>query len=218
MSQSTLNGLTGFYSADSLIFGLIVAFVINREWEKWTKLSESARDEVDAVRELWKWSTLSDKTLCDQAHAHLEKYLRLIVSEWKQGQERVRSRRVDAELDSLRTLLAPMSPSMHGTEFQLQAAFTTLVQARNKRLNYGNEKMPGILKRIVIMADAMFILLSLFIAVNNLFLDYVFTAAIGLLAFALITVVDDLDNPFRPGVWQLTTEGYENLLKELLEK
>ena len=59
------------------------------------------------------------------------------------------------------------------------------------------------------------ILLSLFIAVNNISLDYLFTASIGLLAFTLLLVVDDLDNPFRPGAWHLTTEGYEKLLGEL---
>jgi hypothetical protein len=75
--------------------------------------------------------------------------------------------------------------------------------------------MPTILKRIVVFADGLLILLSLFIAVNNLALDYIFTASIGLLAFTLILVVDDLDNPFRPGAWHLTTKGYEALLEEL---
>lgn len=39
ISRSTVNGLSGFYSVDGIIFGLIVAFVIQREWETWTKLS-----------------------------------------------------------------------------------------------------------------------------------------------------------------------------------
>jgi hypothetical protein len=98
---------------------------------------------------------------------------------------------------------------------QLQSAFTNLIQARNQRLNFSNQHMPRILKRIVLLADILLILLSLFIAVNNIYLDYIFTASIGLLAFTLILVVDDLDNPFRPGSWHLTTDGYEGLLEEL---
>ena len=90
-----------------------------------------------------------------------------------------------------------------------------LIEARNQRLNVSNEHMPIILKRIVFFTDILLIILSLFIAVNNVYLDYIFTASIGMLAFALIVVVDDLDNPFRPGTWHLTTEGYEQLLKEL---
>ena len=69
-----------------------------------------------------------------------------------------------------------------------------------------------------IFADILLIILSLFLAVNNIYIDYVFTAAISLLAFALILVVDDLDNPFRPGAWHLTTDGYVSLLKELKQE
>jgi hypothetical protein len=81
-------------------------------------------------------------------------------------------------------------------------------------MNYSNEHMPVVLKRIVILADILLTLLSLFVAVDNIYLDYIFAGSIGLLAFALIMVVDDLDNPFRSGSWQLTTNGYEMLLEK----
>ncbi len=218
ISRSTQNGLAGFYSVDGVIFGLIVAFVIQREWEIWTNLSESVQTEIDSIREMWKWSNYAESTLCEKAHQHLEGYLRAIVSEWNKKGEGERSKSVDAELDGLRGMLVHMSLSMSGLGGQLQGAFTDLIRARNQRLNFSSEHMPGILKRIVILADVLLILLSLFIAVNNVYLDYIFTASIGLLAFTLILVVDDLDNPFRPGTWHLTTKGYEALLKELTSK
>ena len=214
ISRSTLNGLSGFYSADGVIFGLVLAFVIQREWELWINLSESVRTEIDAVREMWKWSDHVGE-LRDGAHQHLKRYLALIVAEWNAGHENVRSTAVDAELDGLRTLLVRGSRATKDLNFPLQNAFTTLVRARDIRLNFSNEHMPGILKRIVIFADILLIVLSLFIAVNNVFLDYLFTGAISLLAFVMILVIDDLDNPFRPGSWHLTTDGYESLFKEL---
>ena len=218
ISRSTQNGLAGFYSADGIIFGLIVAFVIQREWEIWTNLSEAVRKEIDTVREMWKWSAYAEKSLNEEAHKHLEQYLILVVLEWHKGRETNRSERVDLELDHLRDMLVRMSPSMGDLSEQPLNAFDNLVKARNQRLNFSKEHMPVILKRIVIFADVLLILLSLFIAVNNLALDYIFTASIGLLAFTLILVVDDLDNPFRPGAWHLTTQGYEALLKELTHK
>jgi hypothetical protein len=215
ISRSTQNGLAGFYSADGIIFGLIVAFVIQREWEIWTNLSESVRAEIDAVREMWKWSNYAEASLCKEAHQHLEKYLKLIVFEWNNGKETRRTEGVDVELDGLRNMLVKMSLSMGHLSQQPLSSFKNLVSARNKRLNFSKEHMPIILKRIVFFADILLIVLSLFIAVNNISLDYIFTAAIGLLAFTLLIVVDDLDNPFRPGAWHLTTEGYEALLQEL---
>ena len=215
ISRSTQNGLAGFYSADGLIFGLIVAFVIQREWEAWANLSESVRKEIDAIREMWKWSSYAETPLKEEAHHHLEVYLNSISLEWHKGKEIKRSERVDIEIDSLRNMLVKMSASVGHLSQQTLNSFNNLVKARNHRLNFSNEHMPRILKRIVIFADALLIILSLFIAVNNVYLDYIFTASIGLLAFALILVVDDLDNPFRKGSWHLTTEGYKELLKEL---
>src|ERR1700690_947985 len=72
ISRSPQNGLAGFYSVDGIIFGLIVAFVIQREWEIWTNLSGSVRTEIDAVREMWKWSMYAEPSLCEEAHRHLE--------------------------------------------------------------------------------------------------------------------------------------------------
>jgi hypothetical protein len=218
ISRSTQNGLAGFYSADGVIFGLIVAFVIQREWEIWTNLSESVRTEIDAVREMWKWSAYADESTQKEVQNHLQAYLRAVVTEWHTGGEAERSESVERELDGLRKLFMQGTLSERGWSAYLQGSFTNLIEARNQRLNFSKEHMPGILKRIVIMADALLILLSLFIAVNNIYLDYIFTASIGLLAFALILVVDDLDNPFRPGAWHLTTEGYEALLSELTQR
>jgi hypothetical protein len=218
ISRSTQNGLTGFYSADGIIFGLIVAFVIQREWEIWTNLSESVQTEIDTIREMWKWSAYAEASQCKKARKHLEGYLKSLVSEWHKGEEKNRTKKVDDELDGLRSMFVDMSLSMDTLGQQLQGAFTNLIQARNQRLNFSNQHMPRILKRIVFLADILLILLSLFIAVNNLYLDYLFTASIGLLAFTLLLVVDDLDSPFRPGSWHLTTNGYEELLAELTSK
>lgn len=214
--NSIKGGLSGFYAADSLIFGLIVAFVINREWERWTHLSQAVAAELDAVREMWKWCALVPESARGAAHEHLTQYLKTIVSEWENGVN-VRSANVDKELNGLRAQLTPMANAIGALGFHFTIVFTTLVQARDKRLTFSNENMPGILKRIVFFAGLMFIFLSLFIAVNNIYIDYIFTAAIGLLAFSLLLVVDDLDSPFRPGTWHLTPKGYLDLLTELTQ-
>ncbi len=215
ISRSTISGLAGFYSTAGIIFGLVVAFVIQREWEAWRRLSESVQSEIDSVREMWKWSGYTEPSLCKEAHRHLEEYLKIIDAEWEKGEHVNRSKELDAELDSLRGMLVEMSSYLGSTSVQLQEAFTNLVAARNQRLSFSNEHMPGILKRVVVFADTLLIFLSLFVAVNNIYLDYIFTASISLLAFVLFLVVDDLDNPFRPGTWHLTSEGYRNLLQEL---
>ena len=72
ITLSTQNGLVGLYAVVGTIFGFVIGFVIQREWEIWTSLSESVRTEIDAVREMWKWSTYADPALHSKAHTHLE--------------------------------------------------------------------------------------------------------------------------------------------------
>jgi hypothetical protein len=217
ISQSTIDGLTGFYSVVALIFGLVVAFVINREWENWIKLSESVQTEINSIREMWKWSNHADKPMSDKAHAYLAGYLRALISEWEKGDKNVRSLSVDNELENLRTHLVTVWPAVDSLSIQLFGAYANLIQARNNRLNFSNQHVPLILKRVVTLADIILIILSLFVAVDNVLLDYLFTGAISLMVFSLILVVYDLDNPFQPGIWQITTRDYELLLQELTE-
>jgi hypothetical protein len=217
ISQSTIDGLTGFYSVDALIFGLVVAFVINREWENWIKLSESVQTEINSIREMWKWSDHAREPMRSKAHTYLAGYLHALISEWEKGDKNVRSPTVDIELENLRSLFASTWPTVDSLSIQLFGAYTNLIQARNNRLNFSNQHVPYILKRVVTLADIILIILSLFVAVDNILLDFLFTGAISLMVFSLLLVVYDLDNPFRPGIWQITTKDYEALLRELKE-
>jgi len=71
------------------------------------------------------------------------------------------------------------------------------------------------LKNTLIFADVLLIFLSLFIGVKNPWIDYIFTLSIGVLAYTIYIVIDDLDNPFRPGAWHLTPQDYKMLLGDI---
>ena len=64
-------------------------------------------------------------------------------------------------------------------------------------------------------ATTLTIALSLFIGVRDVWLDYIFTGSIATLAFTIYTVIQDLNQPLRPGGWHLTTRDYERLLARL---
>jgi hypothetical protein len=74
---------------------------------------------------------------------------------------------------------------------------------------------PQILKNTLGFAAALVIVMSLFIGVRNIWLDYIFTTSIALLAYVVYLVVDDLDNPLQPGLWQITPHDYHELLRRL---
>lgn len=61
----------------------------------------------------------------------------------------------------------------------------------------------------------MVILLSLFIGVKHLWLEYLFTLSRALLAYVVFLVIDDVDHPPRPGMWHITANRYEHGLARL---
>jgi hypothetical protein len=102
-------------------------------------------------------------------------------------------------------------------EFMVTAfsMFSDVLRHRENRLHYSHRPMPKVLKSTVLLADVLVIGLSLLIGVRHMWLDYVFTLSIALLAFSVYLVLDDLDDPLRPGLWHLTPEDYRRLLNIL---
>ena len=93
--------------------------------------------------------------------------------------------------------------------------FDELIRNRNRRFDQSENRIPHILKNTLIFTDVLVIVLSLFIGVKNPIVDYVFTVSIGVLAYTIYIVIDDLDNPFRPGSWHLTPHDYRILLDKI---
>src|SRR5664279_2609834 len=98
-----------------------------------------------------------------------------------------------------------MKISPHRAE-SVHNIFLVLLENRSNRMHYGTGKLPLLLYILIGVSTILVIFLSLFIAVPNLWFDYIFTLSIGLLSFLIITVIEDLNHPFRPGIWHLTKE------------
>jgi hypothetical protein len=90
-----------------------------------------------------------------------------------------------------------------------------LLRHREFRLHSGQRRMPPVLKWTVGFADGLVIVLSLFVGVKHLWLDYLFTLSIAMLTYVVYLVIDDLDDPLRPGIWHVTSKRYERLLAQL---
>jgi hypothetical protein len=94
-------------------------------------------------------------------------------------------------------------------------SFDEFLNHRATRIEYIWRPLPVILKFTVFLVDSAVIGLSLFIGVRNMWLDYLFMLCIVTLGSVILLVVDDLDNPLRPGDWWLTSESHHRLLKRL---
>jgi hypothetical protein len=208
-----LGGIPWLYSAICLIFSILAAFTIQKEWEHWNELTEDIKGEANALRELWLWSRYYSKDAEEKVTGYLGDYLTLIQEEWSIIEQGKSSEEVEKILDSLRNTLVGLMEKTH--RLPLLPLFNDLIRNRNRRIYQSGNHIPYILKNTLIFADVLLIILSLFIGVRNPWIDYIFTVGIGLLAYTIYIVIDDLDNPFRPGAWHLTPKEYQTLLDNI---
>jgi hypothetical protein len=205
-----LGGIPWLYSAICLIFSILAAFTIQKEWEHWDELVRAIKGELDTIRELWHWSNHPLREARRDICSCLENYIVSVLTEWQTAQQGERDASGERVLDVLRKTIVELPPGTGRTQ-QLNL-FEELIRNRNKRIDQSISHIPHILKNTLIFTDILVIVLSLFIGVRNPFVDYLFTISIAVLAYTIYIVIDDLDNPFRPGSWHLTSDEHQLLL------
>lgn len=209
-----LGGVPWLYSVVGIIFSVLAAFIIQNEWQQWSNLVSAVRGEVEGLEQLWRCAQhLPDETrvsLCERIHH----YLTLITTK---GLDQI-SRHEHTALDHV---FMSICDAVYGMLEQprlkvaLDTMLANIIAHHSRRLLYSFPATPGILKNTLGLATALVIGLSLFIGVQSIWLDYIFTISIALLAYVVYLVVDDLDNPLRPGLWQITPHDYHELLRRL---
>jgi hypothetical protein len=209
-----IGGVPWLYSAVCLIFSILAGFIIQNQWDHWNALIGAVKGEVSALHQLWFWSYHLSSDSQAQLRMALRHYLHTtITEEWGQKCEEESSAAGGALL-AIRESVSEMSrrPELMLTAFTI---FGEILRHRENRLHYSRNHMPRVLKYTLLFADGLVICLSLFIGVKHLWLDYLFTISIALLAFMVYVVLEDLDAPLRPGFWHVTPEDYQRLLAKL---
>lgn len=211
-----LGGIPWLYSAVCLIFSILAGFVIQHEWDQWNDFMEAIKGEVSTLRSLWLWSQHAPDSGTKLLEAMRQYLIVTIQDEWRPqalGES-------DAAVRALAVVQEEASTRFQYSELRMTTVgiIGDLLRYREQRLHSGQRRMPVVLKATVGFADGLVIVLSLFIGVKHLWLDYLFTVSIALLAYVLYLVIDDLDHPLRPGMWHMTSKPYEHLLAQLHHK
>lgn len=208
-----LGGIPWLYSAVCLIFSILAGFVIQHEWDQWNDFVDAIKGEVSTLRSLWLWSQ-HVPDLGMKLREAMKQYLTVTIrDEWRTSslaESEAAGRALAVVQEEASTLFR--HPDLRMTTVGI---IGDLLRHREHRLHSGQRRMPTMLKATVGFADGLVIILSLFIGVKHLWLDYLFTFSIGLLAYVVYLVIDDLDHPLRPGIWHVTAKRYEHLLSQL---
>jgi hypothetical protein len=209
-----LGGVPWLYSVVGIIFSVLAAFIIQNEWQQWSNLVAAVKGEIVGLEQLWRCANhLPEDARVSVCHP-IHRYLTLLTTK---GLDKIGPDE-HAALDHAFITICdavygmPDHPRLKST---VDSILANVISHRSSRLLYSSPSTPGILKNTLGFAAALVIVLSLFIGVRSIWLDYVFTISIALLAYVVYLVADDLDNPLRPGLWQITPHDYQELLRRL---
>lgn len=211
-----LGGIPWLYSSLVTLFSVLAGFIIQKEWENWNNLLDAVKSEVDALREFWIWSRHLPEQYRDVFDHGVKKYLKEMSAT---GLDKSARKEISAEIeDSFTDLQEAMSMMAKQDQVLMSSTFSLfskILECRTNRLRYSSHHIPESLRRSLFFITVLVITLGLFIGIKNITLDYVFTASVSLVAYVIYIVIDDLDNPLKPGNWHITTNDYGNLLGQI---
>jgi hypothetical protein len=204
------------YAVVGTIFGVLAGFAIQKEWEEWNSLTDAVRGEVDGLEKLFLWSSNFPEKIRQEIHKNTKRYLTLIIKEgWQYSEKGEKSQEVEDVITDLNNSIYGIfdeAPQLMPTSFAL---LSSVLNNRSARLQHSAEHMPPLLRNTLRFASFLLIGLSMFIAIKDIELAFLFTASIASLAYAIFLVLSDLDNPLKPGDWHITTKDYKALLEKI---
>lgn len=210
------DGIPWLYAVVGTIFGVLAAFAIQKEWGEWDTLTEAVRGEVDGLEKLYLWSSHFPERIREKIHSYIRSYLDLIIHEgWSYSKKGEKSQEIEDVIAGLNTSIYEIfdeAPQLMPTSFAL---LSNILGHRSSRLEYSRQHMPLLLKNTLQFSAFLLIALSMFIAVKDFWLAFLFTASIACLAYSIFLVLMDLDNPLEPGDWHITTKDYKTLLEKI---
>ena len=211
--------LPWLFSAIELIFSIISGFIIQSKWSTWNALIDASHEEFSSLRELHVMSHHFSKEIQIKIKSEICNYLTTILKEAEDHKDlEKRSDDVDRAIFQLEEVIFEIDYSEHPNIGVM--AFDLVrkcMEYREKRLQNILHRLPLGVKVFIIFATFSSIFTSLFIGVDSVAYDYLFTSIIALLAYGIYLLIDDLDNPYRPGQWHLSMKEYNKVLREIQE-
>lgn len=215
---SSLNGAAWLYSTVALIFSIASAFIIQTQWNRWDRLENAVRLEVSGF---WELASLSDQLpaeIRDRVRKSIAQYLKHLIydEDWKTLDRGGRIELIESAITKLQIEIFSLSKSAQEYSALATNIFLNIQSNRNDRLHYSSGHIPSHLYFVIGLATFLVIFLSLFIAIPNPVIDYVFTMSVSLLSFSFFMIIEDLNHPYRPGSWHLKKDPYVKLLAMIL--
>jgi hypothetical protein len=199
--EEDLRSIPTLFAAGNFIYSIVAAFIIQVQWHKWDKFTESNTGEVNMLRQLFVVAHHFPVKERNIIRFNIYHYTDVMITESlgkKDKDLRYRYKAVDDALLMLEYnifLLSPKHPDIGPLAF---GYLTRAMEYREQKLQNANQRLPLSLRAFIIFATIVVIFGSLFLPFTNVVYSYYFTAVLGFLAFGVYLIIDNFDHPYRP--------------------
>jgi hypothetical protein len=219
--EEDLRSIPTLFGAGNFIYSIFTGFIVQTQWTKWDRLIEANRGEITMMRQLFIFAHHFPKEDMLELRYHIYNYLKTYIAASEITDYKLlttRSRAVDDALvkidDSMFKIL-----KKHPDRSSLASGYLTrAMEYRERKIQLSGQRLPRGIKLFVYFATASVIFGSLLMPFNSIGLNYYFTIVVGLLAFGVYLIIEDFDDPYRPGNYVLSVGMYRHLENEVKAK
>lgn len=202
----------------TLIYSLLIAFVIVAVWENYEDLNQTIENEAGDLNTVLVHSSMLPDSLKESVAAAIENYCQKVVSEeWGVSEEHMRFR--ESAIPSLRLLL--FKAQVNGEIQQslitvLDENLTNITRFREERLNHTRAYVPPLVWMSLIIGSTLVVCFSYFFYMESILLKRIFLTFLWAMMGMSLFLIYMLDHPFD-GSGHVSKEPYELIIQLLTE-
>ncbi len=204
------------FGALSLIYSLILAFVIVAVWTNYDNLSATVEQEADKLNSILAHSeTLPDSLRKPLANSLFSYCNQVVQHEWKMQEGPTRQH--PSAIPALRLLLLRLEPQTKMQEriyAVMDDDLSCISDLRRDRLDHTRSHVPNLIWVILKAGSAMIVVFSYFLNATSEKLKRMYIFFLSSIIAMSLFLVYTLDHPFT-GSTQVSKKPYETILLEL---
>lgn len=205
----------------NFLFSIISGFVIQAQWRKWDLLMDATRGEVSTLRQLYIVAHHFPVKERNDIRFHIYRYLDIFhkVSSRARGKDALfRSKKIDDAMIRIEDTMFDVTKRYPEIGTFAFSYLTRAMEYREIKIQSGVHKLPLPIKVFLFFATACVIFGSLLIPFVHVMYSYYITLMDASLAFGILLIIDDFDNPYKPGIYYLSTDAHRDLRNEIRNK
>ncbi|MHA2276506.1 MAG: bestrophin-like domain [Candidatus Kariarchaeaceae archaeon] len=195
------------------IYALIAAFILVEAWNHYNEIKTTYSAETEALIHLWNFvDFLDDETMSKAMHFTLLSYIDTTLKvEFPKLARFQKVHLPSPEFQKILHLLdmIDFEKSRTGVAFDaMVTAFKDLSHARNQRIEFSLNRIPGLVKFFYVLASGFFWIAYLIQYFDNVGLYYFILFSTTVTVVISYLIIFDLDKPLQ-GLIQISLENYE---------